>query len=258
MTLSWSMDKIGPIARSVEDCGLVFSVLHGPDRRDPATLAKSFHWPGQVNWPSIRVGYVEALFDDSRITDAEDPEQRKQAEESLISDLRTLETLNQMSLEMGFKLKPINLPNEYPLESVWTILAAESAASFDELTRSGSDDQLVRQDPKSWPTIFRVGQLTSAVDYIRANRIRTLIMKKMEELMLSVDVYLAPSFGPNLAITNITGHPAIVVPNGFRKVDGTPTSITFTGKLFGESITLALAQAYQERTDFHQQRPLVK
>lgn len=258
MTLCWSMDKIGPIARSAEDCGLVFSALHGIDSRDPTTVEKPFDWPSQINWPSIRVGYVEALFNESRMVGVTDPEQRKIAKESLAFDLLTLQTLKKMSREMGFELRPIRLPDEYPLESVWTILRAEAAASFDDVTRSGSDDQLVRQDPEAWPTIFRVGQLTSAVDYIRANRIRTMIMKKMEEVMLSVDAYLAPSFGPNLMITNITGHPALVVPNGFRKVDGTPTSITFTGKLFGEATILALAHAYQQRTGFHQQHPLVE
>lgn len=258
MTLCWSMDKIGPITRSVDDCGLVFSALHGRDPRDPTTVEKPFEWPSQTNWSSIRVGYVDALFDESRIIGVTDPEQRKLEKESLAFDLRTLESLKTMSREMGFELRPISLPDEYPLESVWTILRAEAAASFDEVTRSGSDDQLVRQDSEAWPTVFRVGQLTSAVDYIRANRIRTMIMKKMEEMMLSVDVYLAPSFGSNLTITNITGHPAVVVPNGFRTIDGTPTSITFTGRLFGESTTLALAYAYQQRTDFHQQYPLVE
>ena len=258
MALAWSMDKIGPIARSAEDCALVFDALYGPDSRDPTTVDEPFDWPSTINWSSVRVGYVEALLDESRIADIEDTECREREREQFSFDLRTLEILDRMSHEMGFELRPMSLVQKYPLESVWTILGAEAASAFDELTRSGFDDQLVRQDPSAWPTAFRVGQLTSAVDYIRANRIRTMIMRDMGELMRSVDVYLAPSFGPNLMLTNITGHPAVVVPNGFRNMDGTPTSITFSGKLFGESTTLALAHAYQQRTDFHRQRPPVK
>ena len=258
MALAWSMDKIGPIARSAEDCALVFDALHGADQRDAATVERPFEWPPSGDWASIKVGYAEALFAETRVADIEDPEDREQERESLAFDRRTLETLHRMSREMGFELHPIRLPATYPLEGVWTILGAEAAAAFDELTRSGDDDELTRQDPGAWPTSFRVGQLTSAVDYIRANRIRTMIMREMEGLMSSVDVYLAPSFGPNLLLTNITGHPAVVVPNGFRGADGTPTSITFTGKLFGESTVLALAEAYQGRTEYHRRRPPIE
>ena len=258
MALAWSMDKIGPIARSAEDCALVFAALHGADPRDPTTVERPFDWPASIDWSAISIGYVEALFDDARLDGVEDPEQREQERERLAFDRRTLESLHRMSREMGFQLRPIRLPDKYPLEGVWTTLGAEAAAAFDELTRSGADDQLTRQGSDAWPTMFRVGQLTSAVDYIRANRIRTMIMREMEELMSSVDAYLAPSFGPNLALTNITGHPAVVVPNGFRAGDGTPTSITVTGKLFGESTVLALAQAYQQRTDYHRRRPPIE
>ena len=216
MALAWSMDKIGPIARSAEDCALVFDALHGGDLRDPATIDRPFDWPASNDWPSIRVGYVETLFDDARADGIEDPEEREREREWLAFDRRTLESLHRMSREMGFELLPIRLPDKYPLAGVWKILGAEAAAAFDELTRSGADDQLTRQSPDAWPTVFRVGQLTLAVDYIRANRIRTMIGREMEELMSSVDAYLSPSFGPNLALTNITGHPAVVVPNGFR------------------------------------------
>ena len=258
MALAWSMDKIGPIARSVEDCALVFDTLHGADGRDPTTIDQPFDWPVSIDWSSIKIGYVETLFDDARADGIEDPEEREREIEWLAFDRRTLELLHRMSREMGFQLRPIRLPNKYPLDGVWKILGAEAAAAFDELTRSGADDQLTRQSPDAWPTAFRVGQMTSAVDYIRANRIRTMIARDMEELMSSVDVYLSSSFGPNLSLTNITGHPAVVVPNGFRAVDRTPTSITFTGKLFGESTVLALAHEYQQRTDYHRRRPPIE
>jgi Asp-tRNA(Asn)/Glu-tRNA(Gln) amidotransferase A subunit family amidase len=136
------------------------------------------------------------------------------------------------------------------------ILTAEASTAFDDLTRSGRDDLLVRQIRNAWPNVLRQGQLIPAVEYIRANRIRTLLMQEMERVMADVDVYVAPSYGgDNLLLTNLTGHPAVVVPNGFRTGDGTPTSITFMGNLYGEEHVLALAHAYQQATDFHRKRP---
>jgi Asp-tRNA(Asn)/Glu-tRNA(Gln) amidotransferase A subunit family amidase len=142
------------------------------------------------------------------------------------------------------------------VEALQFILTAEAASAFDELTRSGGDDQLVRQVADAWPNVFRQGQLIPAVEYIRANRIRTLLMQEMERVMEEVDVYVVPSFGGNdMLMTNLTGHPAVVLPNGFRRSNGTPTSITFTGRLYGETEVLAVAHAYQQATDFHLKRP---
>jgi Asp-tRNA(Asn)/Glu-tRNA(Gln) amidotransferase A subunit family amidase len=138
------------------------------------------------------------------------------------------------------------------------ILNAEAAAAFDELTRSGRDDLMVRQIRNAWPNAFRQSRLVPAVEYIQANRVRTLAIEEMARIMAELDVYVAPSFGgSNLLLTNLTGHPCVVLPNGFRE-DGTPTSITFTGRLFGEAETLALARAYQESTDFHRKRPTLQ
>ena len=126
-----------------------------------------------------------------------------------------------------------------------TVLTAEAACAFDELTRSGRDDELVRQVEQAWPNVFRQGQLIPAVEYLRANRIRTLLMRDMADVLRDVDAYVAPSLGGNnLLLTNLTGHPAVVVPNGFRAGDGTPTSITFTGRPFGERELLSVAHAY--------------
>ena len=123
-------------------------------------------------------------------------------------------------------------------------------------TRSGSDDTLVRQVADAWPNVFRQGQMIPAVEYIRANRVRTVLMQRMNEVMASIDVYVTPSFGgDNLLMTNLTGHPQVVVPNGFRTADGTPTSITFTGSLHGETELLAVARAYQNATDYHLHHP---
>jgi Asp-tRNA(Asn)/Glu-tRNA(Gln) amidotransferase A subunit family amidase len=137
-------------------------------------------------------------------------------------------------------------------------LDVEAAAAFDELTRSNRDDLLVRQIEEAWPNAFRKARLVPAVEYVQANRVRTIAMQAMAELMTTIDVYVAPSLvGDNMLLTNLTGHPAVVVPNGFRQ-DNTPTSITFTGKLFGEAETLAVARAFQEATDFHRRHPTLR
>ena len=148
------------------------------------------------------------------------------------------------------------MPEDYPIDALSFILTAEASAAFDELTRNGQDDLLVRQERFAWPNVFRHGQLIPAVEYIRANRIRTLVMQRLEQALSGVDAYVVPSYGgDHLLLTNLTGHPAVVVPNGFREGDGTPTSITFMGRLYGEADALLVARAYQQATDFHRRRP---
>ncbi len=252
MALSWSMDKIGPITRSVEDCALVFAAIHGRDGLDPSVVDRPFRWPPERDARSLRVGYTAALFDEDRAEGMEDPEQQARVREWQEFDRRTLETLG----DLGLQLVPLELPDRYPVGSLSYILTAEAAAAFDALTRSGQDALLVRQVADAWPNVFRLGQMVPAVEYIRGNRIRTLIMKEMARLMQRVDLYVSPTYaGGNLLLTNLTGHPQVVLPNGFRSHDGTPTSITFTGRLFGETELLAVARAYQEATDFHLERP---
>ncbi len=255
MALAWSMDKIGSIARSVEDCALVFSAIHGADGLDPSAVDRPFRWPPSRGRDvrSLRVGFLQALFEEDRTKDLEKEEQKVRARESQEFDNRSLDTLRQM----GVELIPLKLSDRLPVAALELILTAEAAAAFDELTRSGRDDLMVRQVEDAWPNVFRQGQLIPAVEYIRANRIRALTMQEMRAMLSEVDAYIAPSFGgDHLLLTNLTGHPAVVVPNGFRAGDATPTSITFMGKLYGESEMLALAQAYQQATDFHRRRPL--
>jgi len=236
MALSWSMDKIGPMCRSVQDCALVFQAIHGPDGGDPTVVDRSFIWPRTVDLARLRIGYVADAFE------AEYPGRD--------NDLRTLAALR----ALGADLIPIQLP-DYPIDALQLILSVEAAAVFDELTRSNRDDLLVRQSKDAWPNVFRQARLIPAVEYIQANRIRTLVMQAMAELMADIDLYVAPSTeNDNLLLTNLTGHPAVVVPNGFTE-DGLPTSITFTGGLFQEGLALAVAQIYQESTDFHLRRP---
>jgi Asp-tRNA(Asn)/Glu-tRNA(Gln) amidotransferase A subunit family amidase len=225
MTLSWSMDKVGPIARTVEDCAIVFAAIHGFDGLDPTAVDRPFDWPSRRDLRSLRVGYIE---NNTAVAER--------------SELRVL-------TDLGVKLAPIKLPSKYPVGALTVILDAEASAVFDELTRQG-----VAQDLNTWPETFRQGQFIPAIEYLRANRIRTLVMREMEEIMSQVDLYVG---GRDLTLANLTGHPTVVLPNGLRKRGGveTPTSLTFTGRLFGEAELLAVAQAYQRATDFHLARP---
>jgi Asp-tRNA(Asn)/Glu-tRNA(Gln) amidotransferase A subunit family amidase len=241
MALSWSMDKLGPICRSVEDCALVFAAIYGPDGKDNTVIDAPFRWDPGLDVRKLRVGYVQSAFE---------AKPQEGQEEWHGFNLQTLEDLR----KLGIDLRPIELP-ELPIDALRIILTVEAAAAFDELTRSGKDDLLVRQVEQAWPNTFRQGQTIPAVAYVEANRIRTVAMREMAKLMEGLDAYVSPSFGGNnLLLTNLTGHPAVVLPNGFRK-DGTPTSITFMGRLFGEGEVLALAKAYQDATGFHLRHP---
>jgi Asp-tRNA(Asn)/Glu-tRNA(Gln) amidotransferase A subunit family amidase len=246
------MDKIGPLARSVEDCALVFHAINGSDGFDHTVVDRPFDWPMRRDVRTLKVGYVADLFEEDRAEGIEDEKMKARVAEWQAFDRATLKVLR----DIGFDLVPVKLPDEYPIGPLSLILTAEASTAFDELTRSGRDDLLVRQVANAWPNVFRQGQLIPAVEYLRANRIRTLLIREVEELMSKVDVYVSPTFGgDNLLLTNLTGHPGVVLPNGFRGDGGTPTSITFTGKLYGESELLAVAHAYQQATDFHLRRP---
>jgi Asp-tRNA(Asn)/Glu-tRNA(Gln) amidotransferase A subunit family amidase len=233
MALSWSMDKIGPICRNVEDCAIVFDAIRGADGPDPSVQEAAFNYDDDFDIDQLRIGYVKSHFE---------RDYRFKEQDSL-----ALLALQQMGLE----LIPIELP---PLPGITFLLNVEAAAAFDELTRNGQDDLMVRQIRNAWPNVFRAARFVPAVEYIQANRLRTQLIADMDEVFKKVDVYLAPSWrSSSLTITNLTGHPAVVLPNGFR--DDTPTSITFTGKLFGEAELMALARAYQEITGWQKVHP---
>ena len=236
MALSWSMDKIGPIGRSVDDCALVFQAIAGADGKDSTVrdIPVSIDLPDDIS--GLRVAYLKKEF--------EQEYENKTNDQDVLNVLRSL----------GMELIPLELP-DFPVGALSFILNAEAAAAFDELTRSGQDDLLKRQIRHAWPNVFRWARLIPAVEYIQANRHRTLLMKEMAEKLKDVDVYVAPTFGGhNLLLTNLTGHPAVVVPNGFNK-KGSPTSITFTGNLYKEREALAVARAYQMATTHHQKHP---
>ena len=252
MALSWSMDKLGPMCRSVEDCALVFAAIQGADGLDLSAVERPFVWDAEFDVRQLRVGYLASAFDrELEFGDDDNEEDRLRAREWKATDLQTLEVLR----SLGIELVPIELP-DLPVSALSFILSAEAGAAFDDLTRSGRDDLLVRQIEDAWPNVFRQARTIPAVEYIQANRVRTLVMREMERILEGVDCWMAPSFGgDNLLLTNLTGHPAVVVPNGFA-TDGTPTSVTFNGHLFGESEILALARAYQEATGFHMRHPV--
>ncbi len=236
MALSWSMDKLGPITRSVEDAAIVFNAIYGADGKDLSVIDAGFDFDGNRNLKGIRIGYLKSDFDRNY------PNKK--------TDSATLVTLR----SLGAELIPIQLP-AYPVGNMVTILYAESAAAFDELTRSGKDDMLVRQIRNAWPNVFRAGRFIPAVEYIQANRLRSMLIEDMHKMMKDVDVYISPSFASsNLTLTNLSGHPCVVLPNGFR-ANGTPMSITFMGQLFGEGKLLTVAKAYQDATDFHKKHP---
>ena len=233
MTLSWTMDKVGPICRSAEDCAIVFDAIRGQDQRDLSTIDAPFLYAHSSPNDTLTIGYVASIFSGRY--------RFKYQDSMALEEIRSL----------GFELKLVELP-DYP--SLNFLLGVEAAAAFDDLTRTGSDDLLVRQIRMAWPNVFRAARFVPAVEYIQAMRLRTMLIEEMAEVFDTVDVIVHPSFASSmLSITNMTGHPTVVVPNGFR--DGLPTSISFTGRLFEEGIVLRLAQVYQDATNWDEKRP---
>ena len=241
MALSWSMDKVGSICRSATDCAIVFDAIRGLDSGDKTLIDAGFTYPADVDLSKLRIGYFKRAFDSeygvSRF------------------DKQTLRVLK----KLGADLIPVELDNdELPYYAMSIILEAEAAAAFDELTRSNRDTMLVRQHRYAWPNLFRTARYISAVEYIQANRIRHDLIEDYNSRLKEFDVVVVPSFhgGDHLLASNLTGHPVVVVPNGFKD-SGSPTSISFLGNLFDEASILAVAAAYQEASSFHQKRPPV-
>jgi Asp-tRNA(Asn)/Glu-tRNA(Gln) amidotransferase A subunit family amidase len=288
MALSWSMDKIGPITRSVEDCALVLNTIYGPDGHDLSVQPAAFNPDLTIDVRKLRVGYIKSAFDTPTFTPPKPPAKplagkeldaynqrvamRKAyfAQEAYDGKFNTaaLDTLR----SMGINLTPVEMP-DFPFGSIVPMLEAEAAAAFDDLTRSGRDSLLIGQAPYDWPNSFRTARLYSAVDYINAARARTLALAKMTELFAPFDVIVTPSDGEQLVATNLCGQPAVIVPNGIRGDDappslhpedgavnneggpGTPVSLTFLAPLYQDAKAVALAHAYQLKTGFHLLHP---
>ncbi len=248
MALSWSMDKIGPLCRSADDCALVFAAIHGADGRDPTARSVPFRYDRSRPLSELRVGYLKSGFE--REPWGSEEEDRDRARRQIELENAALESVR----SLGVEPVPVELPDDLPTSALRIILSAESAAAFDDLTRSGRDDLLVAQESWSWPNSFREARLIPAVEYIQASRIRSMLMAEMEKTMADIDVFITPSFaGSVLLTTNLTGHPTAVVPAGF--IDGHPTSISFVGALWNDAAALRLAAAYQDATDFHLRVP---
>ena len=251
MALSWTMDKLGPICRSVEDCAIVLDAIYGPDGQDNSVIPAGYHWNAELSPKKLRVGYVKSAFD-TPLTDPADAKRTMHATKPF--DDAALDVFRRL----GIKLIPVDLP-DVPYDAMRIILTAEAAAAFDDLTRSNRDNELVQQGKFDWPNTFRTSRFIPAVDYVNANRLRSVAIQKWDDLMRTVDVIVTPTGAANLSqlvATNLTGHPAVIIPNGFRE-DGTPVSITFLGGLFEEAKMLAVARAYQEATGFHLKHPIV-
>ena len=238
MGLSWTMDKIGPICRSVEDCALVLQTLRGSDGRDLAVVDAPFDWQPKLGIKALRIGVIQSEFD--RLKD-----DMKKVLDQALADLRST----------GADLKPVELP-KFDFAPLRVILSAEAATAFDDLTRNGGVNQLKGQTPGDWPNSFRTSQMIPAVEYIRAQRARTLLMREMDHFLGDWDVLVSPPFSAGLTITNLTGHPQVVVPCGFLD-SGLPTSLLFTGHLYEEGTPLRAALAFEKATKWHTLHPKV-
>jgi Asp-tRNA(Asn)/Glu-tRNA(Gln) amidotransferase A subunit family amidase len=238
MALSWSMDKIGPMTRSVEDCALVFNTIQGPDGQDPTVRDLPFNYEPLKTLKGTRIGYLKKAFESNYPNRA--------------NDSLTLKTLR----DLGAELVPFELPS-YPVGDLTIAIGIEGGAAFDELTLTNKDDQMVRQTKNAWPNRFRVARFIPAVEYVQAQRVRTKMIQDLYQVLKKerFDVYITPAYaGGNLTYTNLSGHPSICLPNGFNK-NGLPTSITFTAQLYAEAKLLAVAKVYQDATDWHKKHP---
>jgi len=238
MTLSWSLDKAGPLCRSAEDAAVVFNYLHGTDGKDASAVNMPFNYTGKTDLSKLKIAYAKNYF--SR-------------RDTMGNELAVLEAFR----KSGAELIPVDFPDSgiYNFNMTGIILNAEAAAAFDEFTRSDLDDMMTRQNRGDWPNSFRSSRFIPAVDYVNANRHRYLLMKKMDEFISKYDVVICPTFvGSQLRITNLTGHPAVCLPTGFNK-NHLPTSITLVGKLYDEATLLAIAKAYQLGTPWDEMHP---
>jgi Asp-tRNA(Asn)/Glu-tRNA(Gln) amidotransferase A subunit family amidase len=250
MALSWTMDKIGTICRSVEDCALAFNAIYGADGRDDTVVDAPFAWNPDIPLDKLRIGYVKADFEDQTPPPnmTEDAKKRLEARGAIMKD--ALEVFR----KAGASLTPIELP-DFPVQAIRFILSAEAAAAFDDLTRSRGIDQLTAQAQGDWSNQFRTHRFVPAVEFIRAQRARTLLMRKYDELMSKVDVFLSATGGASLTATNLTGHPALCLKAGF--VDKMPAALMITGRLYDEATLLRVALAYEKGTKWKDMNPTI-
>ncbi|MBC8103968.1 MAG: amidase [Cytophagales bacterium] len=247
MALSWSMDKIGPMCRSVEDCAHVFAAIHGPDGLDLSVAEKvPFSWDPASGTTGLRVGIDVTAFAELQTSDAV-----RALKPAYDEAIRRLETL------IGKPLIPVALPPKTPAYEAlpMLIIGVEGAASFAGLMASGGLEELAQQEDWNWPNLFRTAATVPATEFLQAQRVRTFLQRAFAEAMRDVDVYVTiPRVGPSLSYTNLTGHPEIVTRCG-RTEDGLPISLSFVGDLFREDAILSIANAFEQATGWNREWP---
>lgn len=247
MPISWSLDTVGPMCRSVEDCAVVLDAIHGPDGQDLAVTDKPFNWDGKAEFDGMRVGYLEEDFD----RETEDAAAKR-------NDEATLEVLR----DLGVDFAPLDLPEHADMDALQMLLVDEAAA-FDELVHNGGIEYFRRDIDEPEDMLMRIARLHPAVEYVQIHRRRMLLMQGMAETFAELEVLVAPTFSdssqgdagtPIQSATSLTGHPTVVIPNGFDD-NGMPTGMQFIGRLYGEAEAMLFAKAVQDATDFHRRRP---
>jgi len=248
MALSWTMDKIGPMCRTVEDCVIAFNAIYGSDGRDVTVVDAPFVWAPDTPMARFRIGYVKNEIEDVPATLNEEQRKNRLAMNTLMMDAVNVYR------KLGARVEPVALP-DFPVNALSFILSAEAAASFDELTRRLSDKELTEESLGSWPGTFRSARFVPAVEYIRAQQARTLLMQAWDSLMQNYDVILSSNTSASLAATNLTGHPSLTMKAGF--LENRPRSLMLTGRLYGEATMLRIGLAYEQATDWDAMHPKV-
>jgi len=249
MPLRWTMDKVGPICRTVEDCAMVFDILRGPDGKDDTLVDAPHVLDEHAGLAGLRVGYVEPEFRQAAGGATDDERRAWPAYGRLLEDALDL------FRKAGVTLVPIALP-DLPFDAVYAMLNAEAGAAFDDLVRTGGHNQLAGKGPRDRANQLRACRFISAVDYIRAQRVRSLLARRMNALLDTCDAFLAPSDSASVTVTNLTGHPALTVNAGF--VEHMPRGLMITGRLYDEATVLRVGMAYQRTTSWHEARPPIE
>jgi Asp-tRNA(Asn)/Glu-tRNA(Gln) amidotransferase A subunit family amidase len=255
MTLSWTLDKTGPICRSAEDAAIVFNYLHGNDQTlstnnktgnidniqdgaDASAVNMPFNYKEKIDLSKMKIAYAQNYFN---------------KRDTMGNENAVLEAFK----KAGAKLMPINFPDSgvYHFNMMSIVIGAESSAAFDDFSRTGLDDKMTHQDKDAWPNYFRAARFIPATEYLNANRHRYVLMQEVNKVIEQYDVIICPTWGGSqVAITNLTGHPAVIFPTGFDK-NKMPTTITLIGKLYDEATLLAIAKVYQDATGWNKMHP---
>jgi len=238
MSLSWSMDKVGPMCRSAEDCAIVMSIIEGADEGDQTAVDAPFNFKPKKDWSSLRIGILQSLVDKDTSKRAEN-----------------LKEAIKMIKSKGIKMVEVDLPTDFPFAGFDVILRAEAGAFFEELVRSGEVDRMVQQGPRSRANSLRQARFIPAVEYLQANRHRQVLIEEVHQVMKDIDILITPTFGGSqLMTTNLTGHPVVCIPTGLDD-KGHPTSISFLGNLYEDDLILAFAKWFQDWTAFDEMYP---